>query len=94
MTTRAIQTFSILLVIVGFLLPLWELQVVGIILAGISGRYLVAFLLGLVVDIAYGPPTGVLHATFFPFTLLALLSIGIFQLGKNFVLDKTFPGKI
>jgi hypothetical protein len=93
-THNTMTVLSVMLVIAGFLVPLWELQVIGILLAGLSGRLIVAIGLGLLVDIAYGTPTGIFHFLYFPFTLLALLSYGLSRLGKSFLLDKSFSGKI
>ena len=71
---------SFVLAALGFLLSFWPLSVAGILLAALMGRWVTAILLGLLKDIAYGTPVGVLHFLFFPFTLLALLGIVARQL--------------
>lgn len=65
---------SFVLVALGFLF-FWPLSVVGILLAALTGRWITAILLGLLLDIAYSTPIGRLHFLLFPFALLALLGI-------------------
>jgi hypothetical protein len=65
-------TTSLLLVVAGFLLPFWPLCLLGLMLLAVAGRYIVAVVVGLFLDIAFGVPTGVLHLLYVPFTLLAL----------------------
>ncbi len=67
-----IVTVSLLLVIAGFFVPLWPLSVLGLLLLALTGHYVVAVVIGLLLDIAFGAPTGVLHFLYVPFTLLSL----------------------
>ena len=81
-STAWITALSCALVAGGFLLPLWPLSVAGIILAALSGRWLCAVLLGLLLDSAYGAPIGRWHFIYFPFTLAALVGIGVYYYTK------------
>ncbi len=69
--SRWILIVSFLLAAVGFLLPLWPLSVLGIALAALSGHWLFALTLGLLIDIGFGAPRGSLHYFVLPFTLSA-----------------------
>lgn len=62
----------VLLALLGFFLPLWEFSALAILLAAFFKHPVLAVAVGLVLDIAYGAPTGLLGLLFFPFTLLAL----------------------
>ncbi len=74
---RSILTLVIALcAVAGFAVPCWQLAILAVLAAAISGRYALAVCLGLLLDIAYGVPVGVLHALLFPFTLLALITVG------------------
>ncbi|HEY5383168.1 MAG TPA: hypothetical protein VIJ88_01270 [Candidatus Paceibacterota bacterium] len=75
-SSRWIAALSFALAATGFLLPSWPLSLVGIVLAALSGRWLFAIMLGLLLDIAYGAPVGRWHFLYFPFTLAALVSAG------------------
>ena len=68
---------SFVLAALGFLLPFWPLSLVGIALAALSGHWLFAICVGLLIDIGFGAPLGRLHFLYFPFTLAAaVLSLG------------------
>lgn len=75
----------------GFLLPLWPLCVLGILIASLSGRWLFGAVIGLLIDIAWGPPVGVLHYLYFPFTLLAVVSGLLYIVLSGYFLDRTPP---
>lgn len=66
---------SFLLAAGGFLLPFWPLSAAGILILSSTGRWLSAVLIGLLLDVAWGVPGGVLHFVYVPFTLLALLAV-------------------
>ncbi len=68
-----ILALSFVLAALGFLLPLWPLSLFGIAIAALSGRWISAVVIGLLLDIAYGAPIGRLHFLYFPFTIFALL---------------------
>ena len=70
-----LPTFFVL-VAAGLLLPFWPLQVAAVVLAGLFGRGVFAVILGLLLDVMWGAPTGIFEMVGFPLTVLALLSIG------------------
>lgn len=59
---------------VGFVLQWWPLGLIAICIAAFTGHGGVAVGLGFVLDIVYGAPPGLLHYTFFPFVLSALVA--------------------
>ncbi len=87
-SSRLVYAIAFLLAAAGFLLPLWPLCVVGILLAALSGRWLFGTIVGLLVDVAWGAPTGALHYLFFPFTLIAVLGALARAWGSAYVMDK------
>ena len=57
----------------GVLLPYWPLSLAGVLIAAFGGQWILATVLGLLLDIFYGrPPAGWLHAVSFPFAALAV----------------------
>lgn len=88
---RYIYAITFIITAVGFLLPFWPLMALGILIAALSGRYLFAVFMALLVDIASGMPTGVLRYVFVPFTILALAAALVRILGERYFLDKTPP---
>lgn len=75
----------------GFIINFWPLEVVGIVGAALLGHYIFALLVGVMLDLAYGTPTGILYYLFFPFTLLAAASVLGRIVGKKFLIRKTPP---
>ncbi len=86
-TSRWILAISFALATGGFLLPFWPLEVVGIMLLGLAGHPIYAVGLGLLLDLAYGAPTGHLHPLLFPFTALAIVMIGARYFGRKYFFD-------
>ena len=83
MSTKAtywILATSFILAAAGFLLPFWPLSLVGIFISAVSGRWVFAIAIGLLLDVAYGAPEGSWHMLFFPFALF-----GVFATGLRFV---------
>jgi hypothetical protein len=78
----------------GFLLPFWPFSVLAVVTGGLLGHGMFAFVLGLLLDVAWGAPTGALHVLVFPFTLLALLSILARVFAHRFLLRKSLPEKL
>lgn len=72
--TAWILAVSFVLAALGFLLPAWPLCILGICLAAFSGRWVFGICIGLLIDIAWGTPTGYAHFLLFPFTLAACLA--------------------
>lgn len=89
--SRWIYACTFLLAAMGFLLPLWPLCIVGILLAALSGRWLFAVFIALLIDIAWGAPAGTLGFITFPFTLMALIAALARMFGSRYFLDKNLP---
>ncbi len=91
-TRNLIYALTFLLAATGFLLGFWPLAAAGVVCAALLGRPFFAIVVGLLLDLAYGQPIGILYYVFFPFTLLALLSIAAHFFGKRYLLQKNGPG--
>lgn len=89
--SRHIYAITFAIAAVGFLLPFWPLSVVGILLASLSGRYVFALIVGLLLDLGSGIPTGLLHYLFVPFTIVAVCASLLRLFGGAYFLDKTPP---
>ncbi|MDO8548464.1 MAG: hypothetical protein Q7R71_02215 [bacterium] len=90
-TTTWIVATSFLIATAGFLLPFWPLTVVGIGLCALSGRFLFAIAIGLLLDVGYGAPVGPWHALYVPFTLCALLFSALCMIGERYMLKRNGP---
>ena len=66
---------SCAMVAAGFLLGMWPLSIIGIVLAVLWGRWVSAILFGIVLDVAYGVPPGLLHVLYFPITVFTLVGV-------------------
>ncbi len=93
-SSRLLYSSSFIITAPGFLWPLWPLCVVGILIAAFSGRWFFATLVGLLIDIAWGAPAGVLQYVYFPFTALALLGALAYWFFSGYFLDRTPPGTL
>lgn len=93
-SSRWIYAVCFLLAAAGFLLPLWPLCVVGILLAAFSGRWLFALIVAVLIDLAWGVPTGLLHYLFFPFTIVAVLGALARIWGMKYFIDKNPQQKL
>jgi fatty-acid desaturase len=78
---------TFLLVSGGFIIGYWEISVVGIICAAFGGAPIAAIFFGLLLDLAYGAPSGLEHYLFFPFGLLALLCSIVRWFGIRYMLE-------
>lgn len=78
----------------GFLVPFWPLSVAGVAIAALSGRWIFAVIVGLLLDIAWGAPTGAYQYIFFPFTMLALVCILARHWGGRYFFDRNPQEKI
>ncbi|HVZ75895.1 MAG TPA: hypothetical protein VG934_01330 [Candidatus Paceibacterota bacterium] len=83
----AIIAIAFLIAAAGFLIPFWPLTVLGIAVMALLGYPLWAITLGLLLDLAYGAPIGTLHILVFPFTIVALASIVVREVGKRYFMD-------
>ena len=90
-TSQLIYALSFIIASTGFLLSWWPLCAAGILIAALSGRWLFAALVGILIDTAWGAPQGVLHYLYFPFTLLALLAALGYYFLSGYFLDRTPP---
>lgn len=92
--SRWIYAVTFLLASAGFLVPFWPLSAIGILLCALSGRFVFAVFIALLIDIAQGAPTGLLSYVLFPHTVLALLAALARLYGARFFLDRNLPEKI
>ena len=76
---------SVLLVLLGLLLPFWGFVVIGIVVAvvfaphaiGRSKAAMLAVCLAVFADLFYGPAVGMIHALMLPFTVCTGVALGI-----------------
>lgn len=87
-SSRWIFAVTFVLASTGFLLPFWPLSVLGVVLCALSGRWFFALFIGLMLDIAWGAPTGTAQYLYFPFTALALLCVVARYWGARYFLDR------
>ena len=92
--SRWIYAIAFLLASAGFLVPFWPLSVAGIVLAALSGRRIFAVITGLLLDLAWGAPTGTLHYFFFPFTIAALAGFIARYCGSQYFFDRNPQEKL
>lgn len=93
-SSRWIYAVTFLLASAGFLVPFWPLSVAGIALVSLSGRWAFAVIVGLLLDLALGAPTGTYHYFFFPFTGIALVGLVVRYWGSYYFLDRNPQEKI
>ncbi len=87
-SSRWIYAVSFILLSLGFLSPFWPLSLLGILLSALSGRYVFAVFVALILDIAYGAPTATVAYIYFPFTALALVASLLRHFSARFFLDR------
>lgn len=93
-TSRYLYAATFALAGVGFLLPLWPLCVLAILIAAFSGRWIFATAVALLIDIAWGAPTGQWSFVVFPLTTVALVA-GLARIfGGRYFLDRNLPDKL
>ncbi len=87
--SRWIYAVSFVLASAGFLLPYgWPLSVIGVLLSALSGRWLFAILIGLLLDVAWGAPTGTARVLFFPFAAAALAGVAARELAARYFFNR------
>ena len=86
-TTYTLLAIAFVIAAAGFLLPFWPLEVLGVLILALSGHWLWGVFVGLLLDIAYGAPTGHFHVLLFPFTILALASALAYRFGRRYFFD-------
>jgi hypothetical protein len=89
MQSRYIYAISFAIAAVGFLLPFWPLCVVGVLIAALSGRYVFAVIMALLLDVGSGMSTGLWRYVYIPFTILAVIASLVRAYGAAYFLDKT-----
>ncbi len=93
-SSRLLYAITFVLASAGFLLPFWPLSVAGVAIAALSGRWIFAVIIGLLLDIAWGAPTGTYQYIFFPFTVLALACMIARYYGARYFFDRNRQEKI
>ncbi len=94
LASRYIYALTFAIAATGFLLPFWPLCVVGILIAALSGRYVFAIVVALLIDVGSGVPQGILHYLFVPFTLLSIVAALVRAFAISYFLDKTPPSTL
>lgn len=84
----------IALAAIGFLLPFWPLSALCICMLALGGRWFVAVMLGLVLDLAWGTPVGAVHELFLPFTELAAVSALVRIAAADYFIDRDLPERL
>lgn len=92
--SRYIYAVSFALAAVGFLMQLWPISVVGVLLAAFSGRWLFAVIAALLIDLAWGTPTGIWQVLYFPLTAIALLGALLRIFGEKYLLHRDLPDRL
>ncbi len=87
-SSRYLYALSFAIAAMGYLLPFWPLAVVGVLIATLSGRYVFGVVMALMLDVAWGVPTGILHYLYFPFTLLAFAAILARIFGRRYFFNR------
>ncbi len=85
--SRWIYATTFVLAAAGFLIPLWPVAIIGVAVATLSGRFVFGVCLALLLDIAWGAPTGTAAYFYFPVTIFALVGTLAHLWGKRFVID-------
>ena len=93
-SSRLLYAITFILASAGFLVPFWPLSVAGVAIAALSGRWVFAVIIGLLLDIAWGAPTGTYRYIFFPFTVLALVCMIARYYGAYYFFDRNRQEKI
>ena len=86
---KEVLVAALLCVLAGFLVPFWPLAALGIVVAALFGEMVAALVCGLLLDLAYGAPTGVFSYLMFPFTLFAALCIVGWHMGIRLFFDRS-----
>lgn len=73
--------FTLLLVLVlccfGLLVPFWGCYAVALALLIFEGYVVLSITLAVGVDLLFGPPVGIFHIVFAPFTCMTILALSI-----------------
>lgn len=70
------SVLSLLAVVAGLALSFWPLCLLGLLVAAAAGQYVLAVVIGIFLDVVYGPPPtgylGYMHILHVPFMLLSI----------------------
>ena len=66
----------------------WPLGIVGIVLAANAKHWILALMIGFVLDVLYGAPPVNFHALFFPLTMFAVLVIAVRTVAGKYILKR------
>ena len=89
LSSRYIYALSFAIAAIGFLLPFWPLCVLGVLIAALSGRYIFAVCMALLLDVGSGESVGLWRYVYVPFTLLAVAASLLRAYSSAYFLDKT-----
>lgn len=78
----------------GFLFQFWPFFLIAIVALGLGGYYIPATALGIVLDITFGVPGGILRFIWFPFTAGALLIVALHMASLHYMLPRTAREKL
>jgi hypothetical protein len=92
--SRWVTLFLMLVAALGFLLPLWPLCVLGVALLSLWGRWFVALVVGLLLDLAWGAPVGLAHFLYFPFTATAVVAALARFVGSRYLINRDLPERL
>lgn len=93
-SNRWILAAFIALACAGFLVPFWPLSALAVALLALWGRWFIAIVVGLLLDLAWGAPLGIAHFLYFPFTLLAALLALARLFGAKYFIDRDLPERL
>lgn len=88
-SSQLIYSLSFVIAASGFFLPFWPLCIVGVLIAALSGRWIFAIVTGLLIDLAWGAPQGVLAPLYVPFTLVAVAAALARHFLAGYFLDRS-----
>jgi len=88
-SSQLIYALSFVIAASGFFLPFWPLCIAGILIAALSGRWIFAIFTGLLIDLAWGVPQGMLHYVYVPFMLVAIVAALVRYFFAGYFLDRS-----
>lgn len=77
-----------------FLFGWWPLALAGVLIGALSGQGVLAVCFGFMLDIAYGPPPGLVHYLEFPFALCALAGWIVHYIAKQYLFDSSLQDRL
>lgn len=86
MSKRTLYISTCLLAVLGLVLGLWPLGATAVVLAGVSGYAVLALVVGIVLDVVWGPAQGWAAHVYAPFVLLGLACVLLNTLLRGYFL--------